>query len=261
MSLLRDDKNFPISFSHARLHGRLGSLPNIRSGTILAKGVDVGTTETTLGTGFSGFYVYPPEAATYQIASESASDTSDGVGARLVVINGLDANYDEITDVVALNGQTPVNLNLNFLRFNSMLIISAGSSGHNVGNIWIGDTFDGGIPDNKYCFLLETDNISNFGSYTIPRNYQFLGVATYIAVQAGRNIIVGARVVPFGFPGVSGYRVAQNYVAAGTPWSHYYQDAYLIDEKWSVEYAAKSDIGTAQIMGEAEYYLVKKSFP
>jgi len=55
-----------------------------------------------------GLYVYPASASTMYISSSSTADTSAGTGARTATVSGLDANFDEISETVSLNGQTGV---------------------------------------------------------------------------------------------------------------------------------------------------------
>lgn len=70
-----------------------------------------------------------------QISSSSANDTAAGTGARTLRIEGLDGNYDLQSEIVVLNGVTPVNTVNTYLRVHRLTAISAGSTGINQGNI------------------------------------------------------------------------------------------------------------------------------
>ena len=72
-----------------------------------------------------GLYTFPTEALTMSCVSSSASDTMS------ILIQGLDANYAAIDDVVTLTGTTPVSTTTQFYRINTVVILS----GNNVGNI------------------------------------------------------------------------------------------------------------------------------
>ena len=74
-------------------------------------------------------------AETLSIASTSADDATGGTGLRTLVIFGVDNDWNEITDVVAMNGVTPVVSNLAFLGVNRMTIYQSGTAPSNVGKI------------------------------------------------------------------------------------------------------------------------------
>ena len=59
-----------------------------------------------------GTYTWSPAASTLSITSSDAADDGNpatGNGARTVRVEGLDANYNEITEDVILNGTAVVN--------------------------------------------------------------------------------------------------------------------------------------------------------
>jgi hypothetical protein len=85
----------------------------------------VGTAYETLWD-YGGVLPLPASANTLTVVS-SASD------AMSLLINGLDSDYNEITEVVTLTGTTPVSTSSSFFRVNSAVILS----GSNTGNISI----------------------------------------------------------------------------------------------------------------------------
>lgn len=88
--------------------------------------------------GGGGVYAfYPDTAQSMDIQSTSALDDSGNVGAWQVVVLGLDSNWLEITELVTLNGTTPVNLSNKFIRMYRAFVYSVGSSDTNVGTITI----------------------------------------------------------------------------------------------------------------------------
>ena len=74
-----------------------------------------------------GLYPFPSSAAQLTIVSSSASDTS----ALSVQITGLDANFNPISEVIALNGTSAVTSVNSYLRINGCTV----TNGTNVGNI------------------------------------------------------------------------------------------------------------------------------
>jgi len=83
-----------------------------------------------------GLYSYLTSASVLKVSSSSTDDTSAGTGARTVELFGLDGDYNEISEVVTLNGQTAVNTTQSYLRINRMVVRSAGSGGANAGIIY-----------------------------------------------------------------------------------------------------------------------------
>ena len=67
----------------------------------------IGTSDETVWSE-GGLYVYPTSASTMYISSSSTADTAAGTGARTATVSGLDANFDEISETVSLNGQAGV---------------------------------------------------------------------------------------------------------------------------------------------------------
>jgi len=149
-----------------------GQIPHHK--TILRSGrnpdVDVGAQESLWPQG--GLYMFPPAASVMTASSSSANDAAAGTGARTLLVSGLDANYDEIQEVVALNGQTPVNTVNTFLRIWTLAILSAGSGETQAGTIYIGTgAVVAGVPANIYNLCEIGFNNSQAIQWTVPRDY------------------------------------------------------------------------------------------
>lgn len=85
----------------------------------------------------SSAYVFPSTALTMSVVSSSALD----IGGAKVQIIGLDANWDEISEVITLNGITPVTTVLQYLRINSVIMTAAASGqSSNAGIITVTNT-------------------------------------------------------------------------------------------------------------------------
>lgn len=69
-------------------------------------------------------YVYLPSAERLNVVSTSTSDT-----AVTVLVIGLDTDYNEIQETVALTGQTPVLTDASFLRVNDLVTIAGNAVG------------------------------------------------------------------------------------------------------------------------------------
>ena len=102
-------------------------------------------------------YVFPTVASTMIASSSSASDT-----AVTILIDGLDANYDSITESVALNGTTGVTTTKVFFRIHSV-VTTAGTA---VGTIYVKNA--GGT---TYAQIAIGSGRTNMSVYTVPAGY------------------------------------------------------------------------------------------
>lgn len=97
-----------------------------------------------------GTFTIMTSAATLDCASDSGNDKVLGTGARTISIEGIDGSGNIQTEIVALNGSTPVTTLNTWLGINKIFILSAGNSGVNDGNITVfetaGTTTQGYIP-------------------------------------------------------------------------------------------------------------------
>jgi len=120
-----------------------------------------------------GLYSYLSAATVLTVSSGSTDDTSAGTGARTVELFGLDGDYNEISEVVTLNGQTAVNTTQSYLRINRMIVRSAGSGGANAGIIYAGTgTVTTGVPANIYATINgDGTNQTLMALWTIPAGY------------------------------------------------------------------------------------------
>jgi hypothetical protein len=121
-----------------------------------------------------GLYSYLTAATVLKVSSSSTDDTSAGTGARTVQLYGLDGDYNEINELVTLNGQTAVNTTQSFLRINRMVVRSAGSGGVNAGVIYAGTgTVTTGVPANVYASVngVTGANQSLMALWTVPAGY------------------------------------------------------------------------------------------
>ena len=110
---------------------------------------------------FASTYTYPVSAITMTVTSASASD--DG---KTLLIQGLDANYAEITDTVTINGGGDINTNIPFFRINDVILTSGTI---NVGLITIQNTGK----TVKYAGIRANDGRSQASIYTVPANKEF----------------------------------------------------------------------------------------
>jgi hypothetical protein len=142
---------------------------------------------------YGGLYSHLASPTIMTVSSSSADDASGGTGARTIYLLGINSTGGEVSETVTLNGQTAVNTTHTYTEIQSVQVTSVGSSGHNVGNIYIGTgTVTTGVPANVYGHILANENQSLMGHFTVPNNYTgylISGNMSSGATQAGKNIV------------------------------------------------------------------------
>lgn len=128
-----------------------GYYSNAKAVNLFGFNRNIGTTFETVFNDGGGVYTLPSSSLTMSLVS-SAADTMD------VLIEGVNANWEKITDTVTLTGTTPVDTNIPFYRINSCQI----TSGNNVGNITVSN---GGT---TYAYIEAGTGMSQAIVYSVP---------------------------------------------------------------------------------------------
>ena len=116
-----------IQSPHAQLelaHRRLDDAQQVQ---LFGFNRNIATAYETVWNNGGGIYSFPTEAITLTVVSSSASDTMP------ILIQGLDANYEPLDEIITLDGTSAVTTTNQFYRINNVVILS----GNNVGNISI----------------------------------------------------------------------------------------------------------------------------
>ena len=129
---------------------------------------DIDGTEETVWTQ-GGDYPWPTSAAVVYVSSSSVADASpSGTGAQTIRLQGLDANYLEIEEDIALNGQTQVATTKQYLRVYRAFVLTSGSGGGAAGTVYVGTTgATAGVPAVVYADLA-IGNQTQMAVYTVP---------------------------------------------------------------------------------------------
>lgn len=161
-----------------------------------------GPEETVWSNG--GIYVYPTTAARMYVNSTSANDTTGGAGVRSIRIFGLDANYNEVSEDLAMTGQSQTLTANTYIRVYRAYALTAGSLGTAAGTIYIanGAGLNGSsIPTGDILANLGTDNQTQLALWTVPAGYTFyLSQVDFTAAvsQANTYMTTKLRVRDFG---------------------------------------------------------------
>ena len=176
-----------------------GQIQGHKNVTVFGFNPDVDTTQVSVWP-LPSLITFPAAALRMTVSSTSANDTSAGTGARTVVVQGLDANYNEVTETVTMNGQTAVTMSTALLRVNYAYVATAGSGNSAAGDIYIGTgTVTAGVPATVYDIIKFDYNNTTTGSYTVPANYTaYVSQGLFSAGQAGGSNQVQGRLLTRG---------------------------------------------------------------
>ena len=194
-----------------------------------------------------GLYSYLAAASVLTLSSSSTADTSAGTGARTVVIYGLDANYNEISETVTLNGQTAVSTTNSYLRIFRIIVTSAGSGNQNAGVIYAGTgTVTTGVPANIYATIAIGDNQTLMALWTVPAGHTAYLLQTDITLATTQNnkyctVSVVSR--PFG----QVFQVKDRFVKSESSTTQQYSIPVRFEEKTDIEVRAIGDSSGADI--------------
>ena len=202
---------------------------------------DVDTSEESVWPD-GGTVPHPTVASILKISSSSANDTSAGTGARTVYIEGLDGDYEVVSETVILNGQTEVNTTNSYLYVNSFYVVTTGSGESNAGNINAGTgTVTSGVPAVLYDIIATGYNTRTTGHYCVPAGYTgYMVTGVITAGQASGSTAVTAFLKQHGDDGV--LRVGAITTLNNGSIQYDFDPAYVIPEKHCV---GASAIGSA----------------
>lgn len=139
--------------------------------------VDTGTVPEALTDLATGLY-WPTSASTLSIVSNSAQDTvGTGTGCWVLLIEGLDANWNELTEIVNLTGLTPVVTSNAYLRVNSLRAVFCGSGQTNAGLI---TATHGATPIEE---VLPSTSLSSSLKYSVPAGHELFLTTTRFSIR------------------------------------------------------------------------------
>jgi len=181
-------------------------------------------------------YTYPTSATTLTVVSSSATDVSPAK----VLISGLDANFDPISETVVLTGTSGVTTTNSYLRVNN-LVMTGVASGQtsNVGTITAKQS------SNTLAQINAGIGKSQSTIYTVPNGYQFyltLAEVNTTGSYGSGTIITYKVVTKNNTTGVTLTVLQQPFIAtysanrADTP--------FLYDQKTDIQWQLGTNTGT-----------------
>jgi len=214
-----------------------GQIPGHRNVTVFGFNGDVDQTQVSVWP-LPSLITFPAAALRMTVSSTSANDTSNGTGARTVVVQGVDGNYNEVTETVTLTGQTAVTMTASLLRVNYAYVATAGSGNGAAGDIYIGTgTVTAGVPATTYDIIKLDYNVTTTGSYTIPAGYTgYVSQGLFSAGQPSGSTQVQGRLLT---RGVNNIRMTAAITTINNGVANYvFEYPLAIPEKTTVEATA-----------------------
>lgn len=129
--------------------------------------IDTGTLPEVVSPLGAAGPLYVDVATSMEIVSSSAADTAAGTGARTVILEVLDADYNRSFPTVVLNGLTPVALPAQVTALNMLSVKTVGSGGSNAGVLTVQDAGAG----TARLSVSAGRNISQAAVRTVPAGY------------------------------------------------------------------------------------------
>lgn len=238
MPYFQDDIHSP----HAMLEIASRRVSDVSPVNIFGFNREISTTFETIWND-GGVYTYPSSAVVMTCVSTSASDT------MTIVISGLDADYNNIAEIVQLNGTTGVTTTNVFLRINSATILS----GSNVGDISISN---GGT---VYAFIDAESGTTQACVYSVANGYSlylFRISITSGTVNPNKYIVYRNRL---DFSNGRTLRVAEATWQEGMQ-TFDRQIPFRIAPKTDFQFEARSSSGTNEVSIFVEALLMKDAY-
>lgn len=192
---------------------------------------DIGTAYETVWDG-GGVYAYPGSALAMTATSASGA-TDNGV---TILIEGLDTNYDVLTETVTLAGSGTATTSGEFLRVYRAYVTGATAP---AGNVTIAN---GGT---TYAQISTPYNQTQMAVYTIPRRKKGWLVAANISIEKQKEIVAKIQTREPG--GV--FRTKGIISSFAVPFQRRWVIPQAIPEKTDIEIQAKAGASTSLAAG------------
>ena len=224
------------------------SLAHVKCVNKFGREIGIVDTYETLVIGTNAIYSYITSAEPMILSSSSTNDTNGGTGVRTVTVDGLDSDYNEISETVTINGQAGVTTNQSFLRVFRVKAKSAGTGGTNEGQIYVGTgTVTGGVPANIYGTIAPEEGQSLMAIWTVPAGHTaFVGDLTFNAfARSNATVTLGFYARDFTESNDSVFNVKQQYTNSRETYRAVFSPPLKFEEKTDFEVRAKTDTGNA----------------
>lgn len=217
--------------------------------------------------GIGGDYTFLQTATTVEAISLDTNDTVAGTGARIITIEGLDANFLEVSENINMNGTTATTATTQtFIRITRAYIIEVGTyGGTNFNDITIRVSSAGAT----LAFISgeETSGTSGYGSgqtegtmYCVPADKTAYMTSLSVNVDGSKSADVhfyqrkNADDITTGFSGVRRILYQADAISGGV--QHIFSSYLKFEEKTDIWVRAVLGTGSASINAQYDLILV-----
>ena len=234
MSITRSGRTEPFDLQVAR-----GQITGHQTVSLFAYQASVGTATNIAIWENAAVYVYPTTASTLLISSSNTAD----VAPAAVLISGLDANFNPISETVVLNGTATSTTIGSYLRVNSLSMVGVAS----------GQTSNAGIITAKQSTNTLAQINAGIGKsqstvYTVPAGYTFY--LDWVEANTG-NSYTGSTIVTYkvqaknNINGVTLNVLQQPFVSIYT--ASRVADPFAYTEKTDIQWQLYTSTGTVPV--------------
>lgn len=230
-----------------------GLIPNVEADHKFGHSHTVGTSLTTVWT-YGGLYEYAT-ASVLTISSTNAGDTAAGAGARTVQIYGLTTDYAPATTTLNMAGATTGAVTTTvFQRVYRAIVRAVGSSGENLGTIYVGSgAVSSGEPANVWAEIEPGLGQTQMAMVTVPDGYNAYieDVYAYIAASKSVDALLMVR------PENEGWQVKWNVDSFQGGEHHRFTYPLVVPAKADIEMRAEASTSNTKVSAGFGYLLVK----
>lgn len=233
--------NFPFSMVTGKIVG-------LTTRVVFGRSLDVDTTPEDIWAA-DGVMAYPSSATTLSVASSSANDDAIGTGARTVVVEYLDGNFETKEVEVELDGTNSVQVATDFRRMQDAFIRTAGTGQKAAGDITL--SYTGG----NTVGVIKTGrtDIENT-HFTIPAGYTAYLTGGLISAGKSSDATIDFQVRDATNGAV--FKVGQEVIVNETAVFLHLPVYVEVPEKYDIRIQGKSTQGNSAI--SVNYYLILK---
>lgn len=194
-------------------------------------------------------YTYPTTAAVLSISSNDADDTAAGTGARTILVQGLDSNYDLQEETVTLNGTSTVNTVNSYIRVNRMAVTSSGTQRVNDGDITA--THSG----TSIAIIPAEFGVTQQLIYTVPNGYSLYLYEFAALVSNGKETNTQLRIRDF----TQNTFQVREFLTHTESITIFITPLVRVSEKSDIELRSQASTGSHQVSGFFHGVLVNES--
>lgn len=247
-----NSRNYAIDVSQGLIDG-------VSAVTFAGNNDAIGSANYETLSNVGGLYKYLLTAQTIDIVSDNLADSGQGgmnpigAGIRALLMNGLDANWRPISELIIMDGTNPVTTTNSYIRVFGVIAFAVGAAEYAVGTI---TGTSSGSADTLFNILPQESNAEN-GIYTVPDG--FTGNLQLIVATNGQgdNVVARLKIRPnadqptAAFFEVSKVKLQANGLAIPIPGFR------SIPPKTDIEFDARAVMGNASMFASAVLLLTE----